>query len=63
MRDRRYIAYHRDGQSGKLQGTQGRFPSGTRAFDVNLDPTHALFFCFTHRVFRGHLCGKRRALS
>src|SRR5699024_7122120 len=56
VRDRRHVLDHVDLQARRLQRTDRRLASGTRALDVNLDGLEAVL----HRSLRGRLGSRLR---
>src|SRR5664279_2995679 len=63
VRDRRHVADRRDGEARRLQSTQSRFTSRTRARHFDLESAHAVFLRLLGGVFGGDLRGVRRRFA
>ena len=63
VRDRGDVLDGADFQTNRLQGADGGFPAGTRAFDADFHFFHAMSHRLAGSVLRDHLRGVSRALA
>ncbi len=58
MRYRGNIFYGINFKAGSLEGTDSRFTTGSRSFNIYFDLPHTMLHSYFGRRFRGKLCGK-----